>query len=403
MKSFNMPAPVNFWRWISPNTIAIVTGQAVFHWSIEGNSDPVKVFDRNAALGDNTQIINYQVSRDDKWCLLCGISAGNAPGIINGNMQLFSVEKSVSQMLTGHSGVFTVVQVPGRAEPAQVLCFEKKEEGQAPKLYVMEVRGNKDVAGGVFRPAAQVIPMAPDAPNDFPVTMNASSKHALVYLITKMGYVFVFDIISCKAVHRARITQDTVIVSTINTESEGVLAVTRRGQMIHVCVNETGLVPAVVARDQELAIALAGRLNLPGADDIFKSQFSAKVQAGDIAGAAAVAGSSPRGFLRTAETIELFKRMTPQPGQSAPLFQYFNVLLEKGSLNQLESVELAKPVIESGRVQLLEKYVAEDKLELTEVSLTLKPYISLYWWCLVSRRVPYSTALIFFHHILSHH
>lgn len=221
MKSYAMPAPVSFWRWISPNTIALVTAQAVFHWSIEGDSAPVKIFDRNAALGASTQIINYQVSADDKWCLLCGISAGTVPGVINGNMQLYSVDKSVSQMLTGHSGVFTVVQVPGRSEPAQVLCFEKKEEGQVPKLYVMEVRGDKNVAGGAFRPTAQTIPMAADAPNDFPVTMNASRKHSLVYLITKMGYVFVFDILSCKAVYRARITQDTVFASTLNTQSEG--------------------------------------------------------------------------------------------------------------------------------------------------------------------------------------
>lgn len=71
-----MPAPVTYWRWLSPNLIALVTASSVFHWSIEGDSAPVKIFDRNPALAEGTQIINYQVSEDAKWCLLCGISAG---------------------------------------------------------------------------------------------------------------------------------------------------------------------------------------------------------------------------------------------------------------------------------------------------------------------------------------
>lgn len=70
----------------------------------------MKVFDRNPALGEGTQIINYQVSVDGKWCLLCGISAGATPGVINGNMQLYSIEKATSQMLQGHSGAFTVIK-----------------------------------------------------------------------------------------------------------------------------------------------------------------------------------------------------------------------------------------------------------------------------------------------------
>jgi hypothetical protein len=36
MKSYAMPTPVQFWKWTSPNNIALVTATSVFHWSIEG-------------------------------------------------------------------------------------------------------------------------------------------------------------------------------------------------------------------------------------------------------------------------------------------------------------------------------------------------------------------------------
>ena len=43
------------------------------------------------------------------------------------------------------------------------------------KLYVMEVGRDKDAPGGVFRLSPQLIPMAADTPNDFPVAMQV--KH----------------------------------------------------------------------------------------------------------------------------------------------------------------------------------------------------------------------------------
>ncbi|MFN9980524.1 MAG: hypothetical protein ACK53Y_11440, partial [bacterium] len=41
-------------------------------------------------------------------------------------------------------------------------------------------------------------------------------------------------------------------------------------------------------------------------------------------------------------------------------------LLEHGKLNEQESIELAKPVIQQGRPQLMEKWLKEDKLTSSE-------------------------------------
>ncbi len=42
---------------------------------MQGASDPVKVFDRTANL-EGTQIINYRVDPEEKWCVLIGIAPG---------------------------------------------------------------------------------------------------------------------------------------------------------------------------------------------------------------------------------------------------------------------------------------------------------------------------------------
>ena len=74
MKSHQLTEPVIFWKWISPAAVAMVTAAAVFHWSMEGQSEPVKIFDRHATLND-TQIINYKTSPDEKWMVLIGIKS----------------------------------------------------------------------------------------------------------------------------------------------------------------------------------------------------------------------------------------------------------------------------------------------------------------------------------------
>jgi len=49
--------------------------------------------------------------------------------------------------------------------------------------------------------------------------------------------------------------------------------------------------------------------------------------------------------------------------------------LEKGKLNQLESVELAKPILASNRKNFIENWFRDDKLECSEeLGDLLKPY-----------------------------
>jgi clathrin heavy chain len=55
-----------------------------------------------------------------------------------------------------------------------------------------------------------------------------------------------------------------------------------------------------------------------------------------------------------------------QPGQLSPILQYFGILLDKGTLNRHESLELARPVLAQNRKNLLEKWLKEDKLECSE-------------------------------------
>ena len=59
MKAHTMTEDVVFWKWISVNTIALVTEGAVYHWSMEGDSLPLKMFYRllRAARSSTTALM----------------------------------------------------------------------------------------------------------------------------------------------------------------------------------------------------------------------------------------------------------------------------------------------------------------------------------------------------------
>mmetsp|Transcript_7206 Transcript_7206/g.12899 ORF Transcript_7206/g.12899 Transcript_7206/m.12899 type:complete len:1693 (+) Transcript_7206:262-5340(+) len=368
LKSFKMPdkMDIKFWRWIDNTTVAFVTSTSVYHWSMDGGEDPKKVFDRHASFPSDAQVINYQVSDDSKWLVIVGISKGDV-GVM-GSMQLYSVEKRVSQPLQGFAGCFTTIKrSDGIAR--NMFCFVERKGAGPFKLYVMEVGKDKDAPGGVFKlPPRDIAFPAEAAGDDFPITLLASRQYDVLYLVTKKGYLYMFDIHTGSLIFCNRITSDTVFVSCPMSDGTGILGVTsQRGQVLQVSVNPQTLVPYLVSlgNQNQLAMQLASRLNLPGAGQMYVAEFDRLFQTGDYKGAARVAAEAGQD-LRTAETIQKFLQLQQQPGQPQPVLMYFSTLLEKGKLNHVETVELARRVLQQGRQQMLENWLKEDKLECSE-------------------------------------
>lgn len=123
-------------------------------------------------------------------------------------------------------------------------------------------------------------------------------------------------------------------------------------------VNADALVPFVSGQLQnlDLAMALARRGNLPGAEGLVVQQFQRLYAGGQYKEAAELAAESPQGALRTKETIEAFKRVPAAPGQTSPLLVYFGTILTKSQLNALESVELGRLVVGQNKKQLLDNW-----------------------------------------------
>mmetsp|Transcript_22621 Transcript_22621/g.70241 ORF Transcript_22621/g.70241 Transcript_22621/m.70241 type:complete len:1205 (+) Transcript_22621:68-3682(+) len=369
-KAHQMPEQVLFWKWITPSKLGLVTATAVYHWGIEGTAGPEKMFERTANL-NGTQIINYRCDPTEKWLVLIGIAPGapERPQLVKGNMQLYSVEQQRSQALEAHAASFSSLTVPGNTEPSTLITFATKAlvAGQVvSKLHVIELGAKPGKQPFAKKQSDLFFP--PDFQDDFPVSMQVSAKYGLIYCITKLGLLFVYDLETATAVYRNRISPDPIFLTADAPSIGGFYAVNRRGQVLLATVNEQAMVPFVAQQlnNVDLALALAKRGNLPGAEALVGQQFDRMFSLGQYKEAAEAAAASPMGVLRTRETVAKFQSVVPQPGQPSPLLQYFGTLLTKGGLNAYESVELARLVLGQNKKNLLDNWMNEGKLECSE-------------------------------------
>ncbi|KAJ3982556.1 hypothetical protein F5890DRAFT_1529120 [Lentinula detonsa] len=368
VKSHTNNEDIVFWKWVSDSTIGMVTESSVFHWSItDQTSPPQKIFDRHATLA-GTQIINYRVSSDEKWMVLIGISGNSTnPSAfkVKGSMQLYSKDRGVSQPIEGHAAAFAEVKLDGHQQVTKLFTFAVRTATGA-KLHVVQI--DHAAPDPPFVKKAVDVYFPAEATNDFPVSMQVSKKHGIVYLVTKYGFIHLYDLETGACVYMNRISGETIFVTAEHEATNGIIGVNKKGQVLSVNVDDQTIVPYILTtlNNTELAFKLASRADLPGADDLYIKQYQSLFQSGQYGEAAKIAANSPRGILRTTQVIESFKSAPTPPGGLSPILQYFGILLEKGELNHLESLELARPVLQQGRKQLLEKWLKENKLTCSE-------------------------------------
>jgi len=254
----------------------------------------------------------------------------------------------------------------GNPADSTLFCFAVRS-AQGGKLHVIEV-GSPPSGNQPFVKKAVDVFFPPEAQNDFPVAMQISQKHGVVYLITKYGYVHLYDLESGTCIYMNRISAETIFVTAPYESTNGIIGVNRKGQVLSVTVDEENIINYMNGNLQnpDLALRFAVRNNLGGADELFVRKFNTFFGNGQYSEAAKIAANAPKGILRTPQTISKFQQVPTQQGQTSPLLQYFGILLDQGQLNRFESLELCRPVLQQGRKQLLEKWLKEDKLECSE-------------------------------------
>jgi clathrin heavy chain len=294
--------------------------------------------------------------------VLVGIS--QQQGRVVGNMQLYSSERGISQSIEGHAAGFGTYRLEGAPQDSKLFTFAVRTATGA-KLHIVEV--DHQASNPVFPKKTVDIYFPAEATSDFPVSLQVSDKYKVIYMVTKYGFIHLYDLETGTCIFMNRISSETIFTSCPDSQSAGIVAINRKGQVLSVSIDEANIVPYLLQNAQvDLAIALASRAGLPGAENLYEQKFTTLMNSSQYVEAAKVAANSPGGFLRTPQTIERFKAVPPTPNSLSVILQYFGMLLDKGTLNKHETLELVRPVLQQNRKHLLEKWLKEEKLECSE-------------------------------------
>jgi hypothetical protein len=246
-------------KWISSNTIGIVTDNAVYHWSMEDDLKPIKMFFRDSNL-EHCQIINYRADHSIQSLLLIGIIVDE--GRVAGRMQLYSTKRKESQTMEAHAACFTQFKLEGNKEPSTLLGFSMHGP-HGGKLNIIEV--GQPVAGNrPYSKKAVDVYFPPEAQNDFPVAMQSSVKYDVFYLITKFGYVHIYDVETGTCIFMNRtINMDRMIVTAPYQTTLGTIGVNHKGIVISLAIDQDEIVSYITKtlKNHELANKMASKIN----------------------------------------------------------------------------------------------------------------------------------------------
>lgn len=98
------------------------------------------------------------------------------------------------------------------------------------QLHIIEV-GQPPTGNAAFPKKAVDVFFPPEAQNDFPVAMQVSAKYDVIYLITKYGYIHLYDLESATCIYMNRISGDTIFVTAPHEATGGIIGVNRKGQV----------------------------------------------------------------------------------------------------------------------------------------------------------------------------
>jgi clathrin heavy chain len=91
-------------------------------------------------------------------------------------------------------------------------------------------------------------------PRLFTIFLQISQKYGLIYVITKLGLLFVYDLETAAAVYRNRISPDPIFLTAESSTTGGFYAINRRGQVLHATVNDATVVPFVSGQVRYLTL-----------------------------------------------------------------------------------------------------------------------------------------------------
>lgn len=233
--------PVCYWTWLTSDIVAIVTDKAVFHWNLfkTKDSQPEEIFLRHSRLSFS-EITSYKADSNLRWFAVTGLTPEEDK--ISGLTQLYNIDEDITQCIACHAVCFDTYKFAGNSSPSTVFCVGSRDIGYYGKVHVIEL-GPYQTGNFAPRNMYDQIQFEQDFEHyDFPVALHVSAECGLVFMLTKYGCLYLCEMETSTCLCSARVSVDIIFTSTLNSETQGFLGVSRSGQVLAVDIKKEGLI-----------------------------------------------------------------------------------------------------------------------------------------------------------------
>ncbi|KAL0246350.1 hypothetical protein GEMRC1_007562 [Eukaryota sp. GEM-RC1] len=308
LASHKLSTPISFIKWVSDDILVVVTTSTVFHLALSSPTDLPRVFDLSEPM-KNVTLLNYSVSVDHQWCCLTGMDQDPSTRKMIGRLQLYSIQKGATQNIEGNACGFTSFN------GVNVFCFLVNGEGSF-KFQSIPLGS----AEGLAKISREV---SLESASDFPLSVHLCPS-MLALVVTKTS-VFLIDVTTGNTIDS--ISTGCTIFSSVWSEDLILTGVSSVGSVVKLNTDTLSIISSCLSRG--LITSALGLI---------------------------------RRSCRTSEALELLKQAPSSPGKPPLLLLHFHQLMEqKMVLNEVESLELVRILLNKNQTQLLEKYLREDK------------------------------------------
>jgi clathrin heavy chain len=91
--------------------------------------------------------------------------------------------------------------------------------------------------------------------------MQISKRHGIIYLVTKYGFIHLYDLETGKCLYMNRISGDTIFATAEYELTGGIIGVNKKGQVLSVSLDEGNVVPYIMSASLLSALAFLEQLS----------------------------------------------------------------------------------------------------------------------------------------------
>jgi clathrin heavy chain len=171
------------------------------------------------------------------WIAIVGIVRGR-DGFVAGFMDVYSKKRLITYQIQGHAATFGRIRFQG--EPSECDIFAWTVRTRTAELHIMRLDKDQEPT----KPMKTMrVYFGEEADHDFPTGIQIAERYGVVYIVTKFGFIHIYDIETGHCFFMHRISSETIFTTCANSASTGILGINRKGQVLSVALDENTLIP----------------------------------------------------------------------------------------------------------------------------------------------------------------